>query len=328
MRQAAFEQRHQPLWDELRLLLDDMERPPRRRQLPPEKQVRLPWLYRQVCNHYAQAGSRCYSPALVRQLHALVLRAYRLLYRQGGGRYRLSDFLGQGFPQALRRNARYFWLALLLFLVPALVLGIACYQDPELVYSVMDESQVAQIEAMYDPLNRRPGREQGRSSDTDFQMFGYYIANNIGIGFRTFAGGILAGVGTLLLLLYNGVILGGVAGHLTRLGYQETFWSFVAGHGAFELTAIVICGAAGLVLAHAIIAPGQLRRLVALKRAAGEALKLVMGAAAMLLVAAFIEAFWSSSGVPAGSKYLVAGLLWVLVVLYLTRAGAVRHGPG
>ena len=118
--------------------------------------------------------------------------------------------------------------------------------------------------------------------------------------------------------------LGGVAGHLSRLGYNETFWPFVSGHGAFELTAIVICGAAGLMLGHAILAPGQRTRVMALKQQAVEALRLVMGAALMLLVAAFIEAFWSSSQLAPVVKYAVAAFLWGLVVFYLGWMGRTR----
>jgi uncharacterized membrane protein SpoIIM required for sporulation len=331
MRQDRFELQNSPLWEELARLLDDLERARSKRRLSDDQTVRLPWLYRQVCNHYAHARGRHYSPDLEQQLHVLVLRGHRALYRQGGGGWQsLIQFVTRGFPCALRRNARYFWLATALFLLPALLTGLFCYMDPDLIYSVLDEKQVSDIETMYDPLSRKPGRSEGRGSDTDFQMFGYYIANNIGIGFRTFAGGILVGVGTLLLLLFNGLVLGSVSGHLTRIGYQDTFWSFVSGHGAFELTAIVICGAAGLLLAHAIIAPGQRTRLEVLKQNAREALKLVMGAALMLLVAAFIEAFWSSSGVASEVKYLVAALLWLLVVVYLGMAGTGqgRRGSG
>ena len=156
-------------------------------------------------------------------------------------------------------------------------------------------------------------------------MFGYYIYNNISVGFRTFAGGILAGVGTVLLLLFNGVVIGGVAGHLSQLGYLDTFWPFVSGHGSFELTAIVICGAAGLLMAHGLIAPGQLSRFQALKKKALEAVALVMGAALMLVVAAFIEAFWSASGAASEIKYSVAAVLWLIVIVYLTLAG---RSPG
>src|SRR3546814_6196473 len=85
----------------------------------------------------------------------------------------------------------------------------------------------------------------GRDSGSDLQMFGLYIANNISIGFRTFAGGLLAGVGSLLVLVFNGVMFGTVAAHLQGIGHGGPFWRFVVGHAAPELSAIVVAGTAG-----------------------------------------------------------------------------------
>jgi uncharacterized membrane protein SpoIIM required for sporulation len=327
MHQETFVDRYQPLWDELETILTGLERSklkPRKRN---EAAPKLPHLYRQICNHYALAQRRRYSPTLVEQLHRLVLRGHQQLYtRRGAWLWRLLMFIIADFPRTLRENLRYFLLALALFLLPALIVGGLCMVDEYLIYSVMDEMQVAEMESMYDPANRKVGRESGRSAESDFSMFGFYIYNNIGIGFRAFALGILAGIGTVVTLVFNGVVIGGVAGHLTRIGYTDTFWPFVSGHGALELTAIVISGAAGLMLGHALLAPGQYRRLDALKRQGRIALKLVMGAALMLFGAAFIEAFWSSSGFSSEVKYTVAAILWSLVIAYFTLAGRERHG--
>ncbi len=325
MRQQAFEAHNRPLWEELQRLLEEIQKPRYKRSLDVAARARLPWLYRQVCSHYALARSRRYSPALVAQLHDLVLRGHRRMYRRRGAwLWRSLAFIGSGFPRAVREHARYFWFAAALFLFPALLAGGFCYSNPELIYSILDEHQVAQMESMYDPANRKPGREPERDSESDFIMFGFYISNNIGVGFRTFAGGILLGIGSVFLLMFNGVVIGAVAGHLSRIGFQDTFWPFVSGHGALELTAIVICGAAGLMLGHALLAPGQLTRSEALKEAASGALRLVMGAALLLVGAAFVEAFWSSSTVSIALKYGVAGVLWVLVAGYLASGGVGR----
>ena len=328
MHQEAFVGKYRPLWDELEAALDDMERSRLRRRERHPATARLPQLYRQTCNHYALARRRRYSPTLVEQLHRLVLRGHQQLYTgHGGWLWQLLAFVIADFPRTLRENLRYFLLALALFALPAIVVGGLCSVDEYFVYSVLDETTVAEMEEMYDPANSKVGRSSGRSAETDFTMFGYYIYNNISIGFRAFALGILAGVGTVFILIFNGVVIGGVAGHLTRIGYGETFWPFVSGHGALELTAIVISGAAGLMIGHALLAPGQYRRLDALKLRGRIALKLVMGAALMLLGAAFIEAFWSSSGLGSEVKFPVAALLWGLVVAYFTLAGRGVHGP-
>ncbi len=136
----------------------------------------------------------------------------------------------------------------------------------------------------------------------------------------------MAGIGTVLAMLFNGVMIGGVAGHISQLGFLKTFWPFVAGHSAFELTAICISGAAGLVLARAILAPGRRSRGEALKLAALQAVSLMMGAAIMLVGAAFIEAYWSSiRSIDPMIKFAVSGVLWLVVILYLTFAGRGHH---
>ncbi len=105
---------------------------------------------------------------------------------------------------------------------------------------------------------------------------------------------------------------------------METFWPFVSGHGAFELTAIVISGAAGLMLAHAVIAPGNRKRIQALKYIAPDALKLIIGAGIMFFIAAFIEAFWSPSSTAVFIKYIMAAVFWSFVILYFVFAGIRR----
>jgi uncharacterized membrane protein SpoIIM required for sporulation len=321
MKQQQFIDQQRPLWDCFRHLAAELEKPPRRRASA--ELERLPELYRRLCADYALARHRHYSTALVDELHDLVQRGHRLLYqRKSIWLWRMVAFLWSVFPNTLRRHGRAFWLATALFYLPGLAMGLACYFDADFIYTILDPFEVASMEFMYDPANPLPGRGEDRASATDFAMFGYYIWNNIGIGFRTFASGMLAGVGTVLLLLFNGVVIGGVAGHLTQLGFSSTFWTFVAGHSAFELTAICISGTAGLLLGKALLAPGQRSRGEALKWAALEAVTLVMGAALLLLGAAFIEAFWSSNGAVAPTvKYIVSAVLWTVLILYLGFAG-------
>jgi len=328
MRQQQFEETYQVQWEQLEQLLVELDKPRRKRHMSTELMDQLPHLYRETCNHYALAQSRRYSPALESQLHDLVLRSHRQLYRHRSALFwRLVNFVTVDFPTSFRANINYFWLATALLLIPGLVVGGYIYKKPELIYSIMDDNQVAMYEHMYNPSNKKLGRSKERTAETDLYMFGFYIRNNIGVGFRTFASGMLLGLGTVLLLVFNGVSMGSVAGHLTRVGYNDTFWPFVSGHGAFELTAIVICGAAGLLLAHAIISPGQQTRIQALKSRANEAIKLVMGAALMLLIAAFIEAFWSSSGLSNAIKYSAAAIFWTLVIVYFLLVGRGSRGP-
>jgi len=328
MNQIQFESSYQKRWDEFQQLLKVLEKKEAAAEGAGPSLSDFPQRYRQICNHYGLAQARHYSPALVDSLHGLVLRGHRQLYRKKSGLlFRIIHFLLGDFPRTLRRNGLAFWLAFLIFYGPAVAVGTATYFDPVLIYSLMGEDQVTSMEAMYHPKNHKVGRSAKRSSETDFTMFGYYILNNISIGFRTFAGGIVFGAGAVFLLLFNGLLIGGAAGHLSHVPYNLTFWPFVVGHGAFELTAIVISGAAGLILGSAILRPGPYRRLDALRRKAPTALRLVMGAMVMLVCAAFIEAFWSSKNLAPSVKFAVAALNWTLVLLYLLLTGRQKDEP-
>lgn len=323
MKQHAFEIAHTATWERLDAQLAALRT--RRGARRAEGLSELPDLYRQACHHFSLARTRGYSPQLQNRLHELILRAHQHLYGQPSQAWarRAVRFFIVGFPAALRREWRLLLLATLLLYLPAVVVGGLSYVQDDFVYSVLDAGQVASFEEMYNPARGALGRE--READTDFMMFGHYIQNNIGIGFRTFAGGILLGLGTVLALLVNGVYFGAVAGHLTRVGYGDPFWAFVATHGALELTAITVTSVAGLKLAQALLAPGALPRAQALVGQAREAVPLVIGAVFMLLGAAFIEAFWSSSTtVPAATKYVVAAALWLTVVAYFVFMGRGR----
>jgi uncharacterized membrane protein SpoIIM required for sporulation len=132
-------------------------------------------------------------------------------------------------------------------------------------------------------------------------------------------------LGAVFYLLFNGVQIGTVMGYLIYAGLSRNFFSFTVGHGSFELTAIVLCGAAGLRLGWGLIAPGQLRRADALRAAALEAVPLVAGAALMLVAAAAIEAFWSPrTEIPPTVKYWTGGTLWVVVLSYFIFLGRRR----
>jgi uncharacterized membrane protein SpoIIM required for sporulation len=222
----------------------------------------------------------------------------------------------------VRADWPYVLVATALLAVPTFVLGVLVYREPTLILSVVDAAAAAQFEQMYSSSAESIGRT--RDAGDDWAMFGFYIRNNVGIAFQCFASGLAAGLGSIFFLVYNGALFGAIAGYLTERGLGETFYSFVATHGAFELTAIVLSGAAGLKLGRSLLAPGRLTRRESLVRAARECVVVIYGVAVMLIVAAAVEAFWSSAAwVPAGVKYAVAGVCWLVVFVYFAFQG--RH---
>jgi uncharacterized membrane protein SpoIIM required for sporulation len=156
-------------------------------------------------------------------------------------------------------------------------------------------------------------------------MFGFYVKNNIGIAFQCYATGLVFGLGSLYFLVANGAFGGAVAGYIASLGFGGIFFPFVATHSAFELTAIVLCGAAGLRMGRSVLLPGQLTRTAALELAARETSVIVFGAAVMLLIAAVIEAFWSSAAwVTPTAKFSLAAFCWILVLSFFFRRAHAR----
>ena len=325
MRQDAFIARHESEWAELedwlrlrggaraasreapaKAALDDLDFPAR---------------YRRVCQQLALAQRRGYSARVLERLEALAQRGHDVLYRPPAPRWqRLLAWFGSDYPRLVRRHAAYMWLSALLFFGPLVTMLVLLQFHPELVHSVFDSAQIRDFESMYDPS--APWHADSRESGGNLAMFGHYIYNNISIGFRTFASGLLFGVGAIFTLVFNGVVIGTVGGHLTAIGYGEPFWRFVSGHSGFELSAIVLAGGAGLRIGWALISPGRLSRRRALMAAGRDGVQIVYGVFVLLVLAAFVEAFWSSIGwMPSIVKYSFGATLIFAVWYWLWRGG-------
>ncbi|MDC6379510.1 stage II sporulation protein M [Pseudomonas graminis] len=325
MKQSLFEKRHAEDWQRFATRLEVLERSRRKS----ESGAGFSREYRQICQHLSLAIDRGYASHLVEHLQQLAMRGHQQLYRHRSQfTAQLLSFVLADFPRLVRAQWRWIALAGLLFFGSLTFMALLVYGYPDLVYSVVSPADVAEMHAMYEPAARRIGQTAERASSTDWLMFGYYVMHNIGIAFQTFASGLFFGVGSLFFLFFNGLMIGAVAGHLTDAGMGATFWPFVVGHSAFELTGITLAGAAGLKLGWALVAPGRLRRGEALRQAAQISVRLIGGVAMFLLIAAFIEAYWSSmSWPPATAKYGVGASLWLLVGAYLTLAGRTPHAP-
>ena len=314
MSRERFVARHQDDWTRLDRLLCELEAG----SSPPQADHVLS-LYRGVTQQLALVRHRRLGLDLEDRLNALALRAHQQLYRERHGLWgRALRYAAGGFAAEVRRDWRFMLAALLLFGLPFWGLIAAIGIEPDLATSVLASEQLAEVEEMYST----PPGSGGRDEADDLLMFGVYVWNNVGIAFRTFASGVFLGLGSIFFLVFNGVHLGAVSGHLNQAGLSHNFVPFVIGHGAFELTAIVLAGGAGLKLGWSLIAPGQRPRTLALRETARETAGVVAGLAVMLVLAAFLEAFWSPArGVAVEAKLAVGGALWVAVLAYFLGAG-------
>ncbi|EDN68431.1 integral membrane protein [Beggiatoa sp. PS] len=193
MKQRTFEQNHQQQWEILEAWLDSLDK---RKAVEGKEIAQFPQRYRQVCQHLALAQDRHYTPHLIERLNSLVLRGHQHLYRTPSRiMAKMINVIRVDFPNSVRQEWQLVSLSSLLFFGALLIMFVSVQINPDLIYSLMTEGEVNAIEEMYHPNAEHLG--QNRESDSDFLMFGYYIYNNIGIGFQTFAGGILFGLGTL-----------------------------------------------------------------------------------------------------------------------------------
>lgn len=274
-------------------------------------------LYRALCADVMQVRSLGFGPDLRWRLDALAARAHGFLYRTPRRETlaRMREILAE-FPRELRRRAAFVAVAAVLFWLPFAVGLLGALVVPYFAERVLPAETLEEMSASYSK-----GFAGGRASGEDAAMTGFYVQNNVGIAFRCFATGALLGAGSVFFLVYNGLNIGTVIGYLFSTGNGRNILTFVAGHAPFELGAIVISGAAGLMIGYALLDTGGLTRLAALRQAARSAVTLVVGAAVMLLMAALVEGFWSPSSAPDVVKWLVAAVNTGLCLIYFTRAG-------
>ncbi len=317
-----FEARNAKRWEEYERLVESLEK-----GRPNEHADQLPRRFRELCVDLSLAECRMYGSRLTERLNALVIRGYEMIYRtRRGGWQHVVAFLTAEFPQAVRRDWKLFWLCSLMFWLPFFAMMFSAWHDTGWVQAALGAEGMASMDMMYGGGREDQLAHLRSEYGSNFMMFCFYIYNNVAIDFRIFASGMLAGVGTLFFLLFNGVHIGAAAGYVNVAGNPESFWSFVAGHSSFELLGMIVAGMAGMRLGLAILKPGRLPRVRALSEATKYTLPLIYGAAVMTTLAAVVEGFWSAQAVPSNVKYAVGITFWVLHVVYFLFAGrGVRH---
>jgi uncharacterized membrane protein SpoIIM required for sporulation len=277
-------------------------------------------LYRIVCSDLMRARSAGYTPDLLAYLDGLVSRAHNAIY--GARPFRLPDFVRgiyREFPRAVRKNGLFFALSTALFLIPLAIGLIAGMGSREAATQIIPAEMLEGMAESYST-----GFDQGRSEGVDAGMAGFYVYNNVGIAFRCFATGIFFCLGSVFFLVYNGLVIGTVTGFVSQAGYGQNILTFMCGHAPFELTAILIAGAAGLRMGWALVDTGGRTRIGSLRGAAPDITRMVLGAGAMLVIAAGVEAFWSPSSLAPPIKWVAAGVFTLMVAAYLAVAGRAR----
>jgi uncharacterized membrane protein SpoIIM required for sporulation len=307
-------------WHDLTGLLDRWDRQgPNSLTVPELKQ--LSRLYRQVTIDLSKARTDGADPELLQYLNLLAARAHGHVYSaKRVSLLPLWDFVTAGFPRLVRRQARPILVSTAVFLLTALASFLAVLRQPETAYSLFDE-QYVEFENLR--LEKQEGEYRGNFTFSVAEsplVAVAIIGNNIFVALRTFAFGALCCLPAILLLAFNGRMLGTLSGLVWNHGYLVAFYGLILTHGVLELTAICLAGGAGLMLGWSVIAPGGLPRRDALRWAAVDAFGVLGGAVLLLIPAGLIEAYVTPH-CPAAVRWSVALASAVFLAAYLGWAG-------
>jgi uncharacterized membrane protein SpoIIM required for sporulation len=264
--------------------------------------------YRQVLHDHALATTRFPGTGAARQLADLSLQGTHALTRRSRPRHGLRHFVFEAFPGAFRRQLGMLGLVVAVFGVATLFGLILAAVQPGLGSLVLGPEKLHQLEEGHlwtEMLTRTP------TAIGSSQIF----INNIKVALVAWSGGILAGIVPIYTVLANGLILGFGISVTLHYSMAADLLAFTAAHGPLEITLILVCSAAGLSLGSAVVGAGDVPRAVAMQRAAGDSLCVMLGCLPWFVVLGVVEARISPDpSVPLAVK-IALGVSLVLVFL-------------
>jgi uncharacterized membrane protein SpoIIM required for sporulation len=318
--------RERPYWNELDGILDRLQRDPYQ-SLGLEPAKRLHYLYERASADLARLADFSSETEIRIYLESLVARAYGEIYetRKKRARFTPWKWLARDFPRTFRRHIRAFLLVVAICIAGSMFGGLAIAVDPAAKSALMPfphlqgdpSDRVAQEESVGD---------DDRLAGAKGQFSAMLMTHNTRVSILTLALGMTYGVGTVIIIFYNGVIIGAVAADYVLAGEGTFLVGWLLPHGSVEIPAILIAGQASLVLAGALIGWGQRLSLRARLRAVtNDLMMLIVGVAGLLIWAGIIEAFFSQYHAPIlpySIKITFGALQLAGLAIFLARAGS------
>jgi len=311
-----FVARQEPRWSEFHALASTVARRGLD-SLAPEELPAFAARYREIAADLARARTYGATQATIHRLERLVSAGHNALYRdEHHTTRRLWAVLMRECPAAVVQAWPYVLIAFLAFAIPAVGGYAALRERPALAEEILPDQMLRRADAGATRVEE--GRKYFRAEGSSRPYVAtYIITNNVRVAAACFAGGIFLGVGSLVLLAFNGVAMGTIGGHFANMGLFGYLMEFIVGHGVLELFAIWVAGAAGLLLGWSILVPGRLTRSEALVRSGHRAVRMIAATTLLLLLAGLIEGFLSAGDHDFGYRAAVSGASVVLLILYL-----------
>jgi uncharacterized membrane protein SpoIIM required for sporulation len=308
---ARWLEKHGPHWKRLEELLGHAGRAGASTLAHRELQE-LALLYRQAASDLSVVREDATSGRVTLYLNQLLGRAHNIIYMSRKPHSRgLRPFFLETFPEIFHETFPYTFAAFVIFLGAAVAGVLVCLANPAFERYLLGPDMMDTI-AQHKMWTHSIVSVKPLASSQ-------IMTNNISVSLVTFALGITAGIGTVWMLLFNGLLFGVVNVACWDANMSLLLWSFVAPHGVLELPAIFIAGGAGLLLARGMLFPGHLPRGASIELAGSKAVRLVLGMLPILVLAGMVEGFISPSDLSAALKFSLAGALSVLLVIYLSR---------
>jgi len=318
-----------PHWRELESLLDKLSGDSAFK--PGLEQLKhFHYLYERTSADLAKIATFASEPETRRYLESLVARAYGEIHETREKPHRFAPFhwFFNTFPQTFRRHFRAFRLAVLITIAGCLFGGFATVLDPDSRQATMPfgHDRLRPSERVRREENRAEDRLSGRK--TSFSA--YLMTNNTSVSIKTLALGMTWGIGTIILLFYNGVALGAICVDYIADGQTKFLVGWLLPHGSFEIPAILIARQAGLVLGGALIRWGRRPSIgTRLRQISRDLVTLIFGVAILLVWAGFVEAFLSQYHepvIPYWAKITFGAVELCLLTLFLAKSGSQPTG--
>lgn len=326
LKSAVFRAEREASWRELEALVVRLEKGGVA-ALAPHELARLPGLYRAALSSLSVARAITLDRNVLDYLESLSGRAYLAVY--GTRRHlrdALADFFVRRFPRAVRAHAWHVAAAAALLALGAVTGFGLTASDPERFYAFVSPAYAQGRGPASSTESLREVLYGGKDAATMLKTFAMFLfQNNARIGLLAFAVGFAGAVPAALLLFSNGLVLGAFAALYSGRGLGVDFWGWVLPHGVTELTAVALCGAAGIALGQALLFPGREERLAGLARRGREAGVVALGAVALFFVAALVEGLFRQLVHAVPVRYAVAAGSAAVLFAYLATSGRERR---
>ncbi len=311
----SFIAKNKSKWERLRSLTNKLS-PKNLSNLSIREIEEIVTLYRQTSSDLAWAQTYFPNTQIVKELNDLTAFAYSFVYSSEPMYFKkIFYFLAFGFPNLLFKNIHFIVIS---FALTAFFIFIGFFTES--VDTRLKQAIVPPFILEHFKCELKKGNVQRKIALVERSSFSSFImTNNIQVSLFAFATGIFFGIGSLYIIIFNGMMIG-IIGRLFMENHNiVNYLAFILPHGVIEIMAIIISGAAGMRLGYSILNPAGKSRVKSLQEGAQNSFKMMMGVILMLIIAGLIEAYFTPIlWIPDKIKIVVSSIIFLIMIIYFS----------